>query len=210
MLSLHNPTITSPCCCPKLALLPEVRDFPFFSKFQPKFSVQPGWSASLLAHLLAHGDVLLLRLVPEYLLLKEYPMFPDSFALQDCLPSDSVAKHMLTKEKNGISDHRNSETHVIMKYESLSYLTLSAGNWQNPQKMRRGSSLLDIKKVYAFISCACHLNSINVQKRLKVINQVWYIIIFLHLLFTKYPIALSEHFHSAPSGDNPEYKGNVT
>lgn len=94
-------------------------------------------------------------------------MFPDSFALQDCLPNESVAKRMLTKEKNDIWNHRNSETHVIMKYESLSYLTLSAGNWQNPQKIRMESSLLDIKKAYSFISCACHLTSINVHKRLK-------------------------------------------
>lgn len=85
-------------------------------------------------------------------------MFSDSFAPQDCLPSDSVAKHMLTKEKNGISNHRNSKTRAIMKYEFLSYLTLSAGNWQNPQKMRKGSSLLDIKKAYSFISCAYNLH----------------------------------------------------
>lgn len=93
----HNPTVTSPYCHPKLPFLQ--RSETFFSKFQPKLSVQPAWSSSLLPHFLAHGDALLLCLVPSDLLLEECPMFPDSFALQDCLPSDSVATHMLTKEK---------------------------------------------------------------------------------------------------------------
>lgn len=93
-----------------------------------------------------------------------------------------------------------------MKYESLSYLTWKLAE---PQKMGRGSSLFAIQKAYSFISCAYHLQRINVCKRLKVMNQAWYIIIFLHLLSAKYPAALVESFHSAPSGDYPEYKGNV-
>ena len=76
-----------------------------------------------------------------------------------------------------------------MKYESLSYLSLSAGNWQHPPKMRRGSSLLDIKKVYSLISCQYHLQSINAHIRRKAMNQVWYIIIFLHVLSVKHPTA---------------------
>lgn len=135
-------------------------------------------------------------------------MFLDLFALQDCLPSDSVAKHTLTKEK--MAFQITEIQRLTLKYEPLSYLTLSAGNWQNPQKMRRGSSLFAIQKAYSFISCAYHLQSINVCKRLKVMNQAWNIIIFLHLLSAKYPTALAESFHSAPSGDYPEYKGNVT
>lgn len=96
-----------------------------------------------------------------------------------------------------------------MKYESLSYLSLSARNWQHSHKMRRGSSLLDIEKVYSLISCQYHLQSINAHIRLKAMNQVWYIIICLHVLSAKYPTACLRLSFST-FRRLPEYKGNLT
>lgn len=183
MFFLHNPTITSPYCHPKLPLSPEVRNFifqvpaRFLFSFISASSYFGTWRCPAPMPCAFWFTAWRIPNVPWFLCSSGPP------------PKWLCCYTYANQGKNGISDHRNSETCVTMKYESLSYLTLPAGNWQNPQKMRRGSSLLDIKKAYSFISCAYHLQNTNVPKRLKVMNQVSYIIIFLHLLSAKYPTA---------------------
>lgn len=96
-----------------------------------------------------------------------------------------IDKHMLPKEKM---------TSRITKIQrpALSWNTSFWVIWpclleigSTPQKTRRGNNLFGIK-VYALISCQYRLQIINARIRLKVTNQVWYIIIFLHMLSAKY------------------------
>lgn len=101
MISLHPYSL--PMLCP-----PETSLFFFFNPTKVLFS-QP---AFLLAHLLTHGDGLLLCL--QDCLLEYSSPFLDFFALQDCLPRDSTS--LLSRPKSALWKSRMAVLTEVIFY----------------------------------------------------------------------------------------------
>ncbi|PKU31956.1 glycerol kinase [Limosa lapponica baueri] len=135
-----------PCSSPELPA-PSFKGYKlsFLPEFQPKLSVQPGQSSSLLARLSARGDGLLLQL--KDFLLEDCLALLDSVVLQDCLPkyfvNQALKQAKVCPPEVQVWDHLASiedmATHVSVIYRPYENVLYSSIACKEP--MRKGAVL---------------------------------------------------------------------